>query len=253
MSHDNSGPPDRSPERTAGDNTVDIADEETKLVVEFAVPAVDFLLAETLEGLSSPVLEFEQLVPSGEPLLPYLWLDGDATAFEEAAVNDPTVASIRRVAAFDAGSLYRVEWADAVDGLVSWLRRADAVVLGAETADGRWQVKLRVDSRSSLGDLQAYCRDRDVAIEVRRLYELTEPKLGQFDVSEKQREILVLALRMGYFDIPRGATLEEVASRLDISSKAASERLRRGQSSLVGNTLTVGRPPGVGLDADGQS
>ena len=76
---------------------------------------------------------------------------------------------------------------------------------------------------------------------------MSEPKLGQYNVSEKQREALVLALEMGYFEIPREATLEAVAERLDISTKAASERLRRGQTNLLNDTLTVGDPTGVGV------
>ncbi|HKJ60056.1 MAG TPA: helix-turn-helix domain-containing protein, partial [Halobacteriales archaeon] len=45
------------------------------------------------------------------------------------------------------------------------------------------------------------------------------------------------ALETGYFDEPRGATLGEVARRLDISQPAASGLLRRGLKRLVRSTV----------------
>lgn len=54
------------------------------------------------------------------------------------------------------------------------------------------------------------------------LYE-TEPKLTQ-----SQREALLLALEMGYFEEPRTAILSEVATELGISQPAAGGLLRRG-------------------------
>ena len=251
MSHTTSTDAAPSTESAEQDGGLDIADEETNLVIEFAVPADAFVLADTLAAVEDNVLEFEQLVPTTEDLLPYLWVtDSGLREFEHAAVNDPTVASLRRVATLEAGVLYRITWTDEADHLLTWLRANDAVVLQAETKHERWQVKLRVNSRESLGDLQTFCRDQDIPFEVIRLYELSDPKIGQYNVSEKQRDILVLALEMGYFEIPREATLEAVAERLDISTKAASERLRRGQTNLLNNTLTIGEPSGVGVGGD---
>lgn len=42
---------------------------------------------------------------------------------------------------------------------------------------------------------------------------------------------------MGYFGISRDASIEDVADELDISSQAASERLRRGTGNLVRDVL----------------
>ena len=251
MSHDNSDTlsddDSYSTDLTDSTDSPDITDEGTKLVIEFTVPAEAFVLADTLEKVPDEVLEFEQFVPTSEDLLPYLWAtDSGMSEFENAAVSDPTVESLRRVAKFDEGALYRIEWTDEADHLLTWLRANDAVVLQAETQREHWLVKLRVDSRDALGDLQTFCGERDIPFEVVRLYELTEPKMGQYNVSKKQRDILVLALEMGYFEIPREATLEAVAARLDISTKAASERLRRGQTNLLNNTLTIGEPTGGG-------
>lgn len=226
--------------------------DDTKLVAEFSVSTDAFVLAATLDAAPETIVEFEQLVPiEGDPL-PYLWsTDTDSEAFEDAAATDPTVEALTCVATFDEGVLYRIHWADSEHSLLGWLRDREAVLLQSEARnDGQadeWQLKLRLDSREDLVDLRAYCEAHAISFHLIRLYELTDPKMGQYNVSEKQRELLVVGLEMGLFEIPREATLEAVAEALGISSKAASERLRRGQTNLISNTLTIGQPTGVGI------
>lgn len=43
----------------------------------------------------------------------------------------------------------------------------------------------------------------------------------------------------GYYDIPREAQLEDIATELDISHQALSERFHRAIRSLIENTLLV--------------
>ena len=229
---------------------VDGSANERRLVVEFEIPADDFLLGSALSTVPDLVVEFEQLVPIATDRLKYLWTtDGDRATFEEAAAADPTVDRIRRVAAFDEGALYEMDWADLVErnGLFEWLRANDATVLQSESMNGEWLLKLRIPSRETLGDLRTLCQENDIDFRLVRLFSLTEPKMGQFNVSEKQRAVLLTALEMGYFEIPRDSTLGEVAEALDISPNSASERLRRAQTNLLGNTVTIGKPTGVGI------
>lgn len=52
-------------------------------------------------------------------------------------------------------------------------------------------------------------------------------------LTDAQRTALRTAHRLGYFEIPRTATLDDVAAELDISASSCSERLRRAQTHLV--------------------
>lgn len=226
----------------------DANDEYRWLVLEFAVPADQFLLASTLEAVPGTVVEFEQFVPADPDPFPCLWTtDDDREGFERAVVDDSTVERADRIAGFDGGALYEIEWARPDDGLLGWLRSNDATVLQSESLDGEWLLKLRLPSRAELGDLREYCRGTGIDFRLVRLFTMTEPKTGQYDLSEKQQEVLVVALEMGYFEIPRGSTLDEIASRLGISSNSASERLRRAQTNLLSNTVTIGQPRGIGI------
>lgn len=52
-------------------------------------------------------------------------------------------------------------------------------------------------------------------------------------LSDKQMETLQTALECGYFEVPRGITLKELAKELGCSHQATSERLRRANNRIV--------------------
>jgi predicted DNA binding protein len=223
---------------------------DSMVVLEFTVSAGAFALERTLQEFPDVVVEYERLVPTSHHPLPYLWTDDGAASGLAAAISEePRVESVTRVATFDKSSLYRIEWAPSENDLLHCVSTTapETALLQAEGRGGEWALKLRFPSRAALSDFQAFYEEREIDLHVVRLYGLTEPKLGQYDITPKQREALLRALEMGYFEIPRETTLEAVAESMDISRMAASERLRRGQTNLVGNSLTIGRPTGVGL------
>lgn len=56
-------------------------------------------------------------------------------------------------------------------------------------------------------------------------------------VTERQAECLAAAHRAGYFDVPRGCTLAELAADLGVDTSSASETLRRAIERVVGQFL----------------
>ena len=58
-------------------------------------------------------------------------------------------------------------------------------------------------------------------------------------LTERQRECLRAALRMGYFEVPRSCTLEALAESLGVDKSTASETIRRGTGRVV-NQFLVG-------------
>ena len=54
-------------------------------------------------------------------------------------------------------------------------------------------------------------------------------------LTQRQREALDTAHRMGYFDYPRQSNASEVASRMDISRSTFVEHLSRAQEKLLGD------------------
>ena len=224
-------------------------DDEPMVIFEFAVPAETLVLEQALGEFPDVVVELEPLVPTNNSPLPYLWTNGgQRPAFRAAVADDPHVDRIRRVATFEEGVLYGIEWADDADGLFDWIenQHEETAVLRGQGHDDEWILQLRFPDREQLSEFRTFYQDREIDLRPIRLYDLKHHKFGQYEVTAKQREALLRALEMGHFAIPREATLEEVADSLDISARALSERLRRGQTALVRNTLSVGRPDGVG-------
>ena len=56
-------------------------------------------------------------------------------------------------------------------------------------------------------------------------------------LSERQREALSLALELGYYDIPREASHEDVADELGCAPSTAAEHLRKAESTVLRTTF----------------
>lgn len=52
-------------------------------------------------------------------------------------------------------------------------------------------------------------------------------------LSLRQREAIEAALAIGYYDVPREATLEDVAGEIESARATAAEHLRKAESNLV--------------------
>lgn len=52
-------------------------------------------------------------------------------------------------------------------------------------------------------------------------------------LTERQREVLVAALEAGYYEVPREATHQDVAERLDCSAGTVGEHLRKIQARVL--------------------
>lgn len=71
-------------------------------------------------------------------------------------------------------------------------------------------------------------------------------RVGEFDnryasvagrLTDRQREAVRSAFEVGYYDVPREATLEDVAGKLDCSEAGASKLLRRAEAAVMGVVL----------------
>jgi predicted DNA binding protein len=202
------------------------------LIADIHVGAENFALGRLTGSDPRLVLELERPVPTGTSLIPYVWArGGDFAAFETRLDSSPEVDSFRRLDRVDGRVLYRVEWAVDAETLIGALARTDTTVL--EARGGReWRFRLRFPGRAELADFRDRCREFDVPIRLSRVRDLDRTMMP-VEVTPQQREALEVATRVGYFDVPRGATLSAVAPELGISEQAAGERIRRGVRRLV--------------------
>jgi len=100
-----------------------------------------------------------------------------------------------------------------------------------------WVQHARFAHREAFDELRSFWQRND-AFTLRKLTreDATGDQFGadpDDGLTDPQREAVRTAYEMGYFEIPRTATLEDVADELGISASACSERLRRAQTALV--------------------
>lgn len=216
------------------------------VITEFTVPAGAFALEHTLETLTDATVEVERLAThSREWVMPFLWVatdEDDLETLETTLRNDPSVDDCTVLDSDSNVHYFTVDWAEPVQHLVDQIVDRHGVMQEAEAANGTWYLKLQFVDREALEEFQTFFHEQGYAFELQRMYPGSAPKEREYDLTPEQREVLVTALRMGYFEVPRDAQIEDLSAALDISTNAVSERLRRATGNLTRNALAVSLP-----------
>ena len=207
-------------------------------VMEFTSPADEFPLGSVFETLPEVTVELERLIPHETLIIPYFWVRGaEAEDIETAFEAHSGVTDIRLIDSVEHEYLMRAEWEREYVGVLTALAETNLVVLsGVGTNDG-WKFEVRGEGREDIGQFQTYCQDKDIPINITAVHALLPIQGEGYELTDAQREALVLAYERGYFDSPREASLEDVAEELGITQQSLSSRLRRGHRRLIAATL----------------
>ncbi|MFC4357676.1 helix-turn-helix domain-containing protein [Halobium salinum] len=218
------------------------------VVVDMSVPP-DVLGPARVLGEEARV-EFDRVVPNGETgVAPYVWVESDDFGALEACLRGaPSVERFDRLEGGRGERLYSVKWRrvepDAPD-IFTCLALVDAAAMWVRGEGGSWTFRVRFPDESSVSTFAAHCAEHGVTMEPLRISRNGHRKRAAVDLTDEQREALVAAVRRGYFEVPRRATLSDLADELAVSDHAVSERLRRGLGRLVAQVVTA---DGVGGD-----
>ena len=210
------------------------------VILEFTVEHDQFTLGRVLSGPPSMRIELERIVPTGDAVMPFLWVTGDDfEAFEEKVSTSPHVGDLVALDNVGNSVLYRITWRGDHSDIVRGITQVEGTVLEASSDDGGWEYRIRFNDHDRLSRFYNYCTEHDIAIHIVRTYTLTErtESVHQFGLSNEQREALVLGLRRGYFDTPSETSLSELADQLGITQQAVSNRIRRGTEKVLRETL----------------
>ncbi|GAB3018012.1 helix-turn-helix domain-containing protein [Natronobiforma cellulositropha] len=205
------------------------------LVADFELTSSNLLLGPTLE--ECPTLEVtleRQFALDPDRPISFCWMAGvQPPVLEEVFERDGTVATSERLETADERTLYALT--ECGEESVGTYRRW--VALGSELLEacvsaGGWECRMRFPGRDALAAYHEYLTVQGVGFDLHRLATGGDSVDGAI-LTPYQRNALRTAYERGFFDVPRGSTLEEIAAELGISDQALSERLRRGQSRLV--------------------
>ncbi|WP_276257840.1 helix-turn-helix domain-containing protein [Haloglomus litoreum] len=209
-------------------------------VMEFTSPTAEFPLGSVFENLPGVTVELERLIPHQTLIIPYFWVRGVETAdIEDAFDPHAGVTNIRLIDSVEDEYLMRAEWKQSYLGVLSALAKANVVVLSGIGTKDEWRFEVRSESQDAIAEFREYCQEHDIPIEITAVHAMLPIQGEGYELTETQREALVLAYERGYFDTPREVSLEELADELGITQQSLSSRLRRGHRRLIGATLVT--------------
>ncbi|WP_340674299.1 helix-turn-helix domain-containing protein [Natrinema marinum] len=136
--------------------------------------------------------------------LELLWKHDD-TALLQVETADPSVLRPMQRAGVPVETPFVVE-----DGVVTW------------------ELTTSADRLSTLGTL---LEESDIGYRLESVHDVT----GRTDrlLTDRQREVFLTAVDEGYYDVPRAATLTEVAAHLEISKSTCSDILHRAEGKIA--------------------
>lgn len=210
------------------------------VILEFTIQDGNFVLGQELSGEPGVMhFELERIVPTGDSMLPFFWATGeDHEAFAKRVKADPTVQAVHELDRIGRRRLYRIEWAEIPTSLLLGIIQSDAVLLEA-SGDEYWIFRLRFQDHAKLSAFHNYVIEHEIPIHIERTYTMTEEIEGGhlFDLTQDQREALIIALQRGYFETPAEVTLSELAKELGVTKQSLSTRIRRGNQRILHKVL----------------
>jgi DNA-directed RNA polymerase specialized sigma24 family protein len=222
------------------------------LIAEYAIGYEDLPLVDVARAVPEATLTLEMVATAeGNPPFVVEVNDGPAEAVEDAFEETPFVGEYDRIAAGGDVPRYKVlpgtsmgEQLTEIDDLqrLRGLAGTDSIVDEIRVTRDGWVQTGWFADLAVFDEFREFWQSEGVQFTVHRLiredgrYRVGDAEDG---LTDRQREAVRAAYRMGYFEIPRKVSLDDVADELDISAPSLSERLRRAQSRLVETTVDL--------------
>ncbi|NGM69274.1 helix-turn-helix domain-containing protein [Natronolimnobius sp. AArcel1] len=221
-------------------------------VVELEVPAERLGLARTFDRVPTFECEIGGLIGDTAPLV---HVSGeDRHDVKRALEADPSVDVVASLSGNTQSTgadhnrwLFRLEFGEDIKLFQEIVSSNDGAMLSARSHDNTWSLRLLFHDRESVSTSHALFEQYDYHVNVTRITETDSADLDldrlETPLTETQYETITMAHELGYFDVPRQVTLEELASEMDISHQALSERLRRSHAALISSELADRHAP----------
>ncbi|MDS0295873.1 helix-turn-helix domain-containing protein [Halogeometricum luteum] len=215
------------------------------VVVEFALPAESFPFGRSTSGDPSVRVQLERLVPLNKSRIPFLWATGeDLEQFERHLRESEVVKRVEAVTRVGNSVLYQTEWDTDKETFLNGISDQDGAIMEGHS-NSEWSFTVRFPNHAALTGFHQFYQAHDYPVRIDRVYSPGEASRREygFGLTPEQRDTLMMAVEDGYFSVPRGTTLSEIADEVGVTKQAASERVRRGTETVLRKAL-------IGLIAD---
>lgn len=146
----------------------------------------------------------------------------------DAMQNQPTITNYELLESDDGRTLGKYETTDTA--LYDFAERSSLTIEFPVNVRNGWYEFDLTGTRDELNNLQEVLDGSPLAYELLSLVEGTDIERL---LTERQREVLETAVHMGYFEVPRECTLEELAHTCSVDKSTISTVLRRGEAQIV--------------------
>lgn len=214
-------------------------------IADISLSSPDLMLVHTMRAVPDASIEsiYHAAATASVPSLFYsIQCDSvDRERLEDVLADDPSVREATLTEELEERWIYRIELTSNQLLVVPRLVELGGAFLRARSADDGWTIKTRMPDREALVEFKSFCDEVDVGFEVQQLYQTAQEgeddATGEHGLTAAQREALVTAYEVGYFEEPRRASLRDLGEELGVSSTAAGGRIRRGTALLVEELL----------------
>jgi predicted DNA binding protein len=170
--------------------------------------------------------------------------DATGTVTEFLAPAGIERAAVEPVFEYDTATLYRTRQGSHGGCPCTCLGQHDCPIHRYTAEGGELTIVFHAVEFEQLQTVMAELREQYPPVDVRRLLQPPlddDPEERVFvdrgKLTDRQREVLVTAYEMGYFERPRGANASEVAAELDIAQSTLNEHLVTAQRKLLTDIL----------------
>ncbi len=190
-----------------------------------------------LNGIQIRVISQENTAPGGTEF-PFLVEYDDREELETAFNRDPTIASYSLIDWTDKTGIYYIEHTPETKLISNVVTDVNGFLIHTETKGEGWFVRLLLPDREALHDIWEYTNENNISLNIIKIYGNDGAGMdSSYGLTDEQKIALQTAYEEGYFSEPRDISLDEAASKMDLSSTAMSGRLRRGIRNLVAATI----------------
>ncbi|WP_435078669.1 helix-turn-helix domain-containing protein [Halococcus sp. AFM35] len=207
----------------------------------FQLPADRFAFARLFERIPNVRIECEATVANpADHALVVIRTEESEEIDPTLLRDDPAVAAVDCFSERSDGIACRVTWKGRPHRLIQQLTAADVTLLSLHGSDGVWKLRVLAPDRKGIKQADEILNELGC--------NTTCENIGSFNggedsmrlgLTDDQREALLTAFEMHYYDIPRGAHADDVADELGISHQALSERLRRAYEGLIATKFST--------------
>lgn len=213
------------------------------VAVEFGVFSTDYSITHVTD-VEPCRLRLEAFVPRGGGRHSGFFSVTGAPPHRVAAAAEPVDTVEETRAMNDDGDTGIVEFVESGNCMWTTIAEAGGIPRGVEAENAEGRVLADVPPTDDAADLLARIRDAfpDVEVLSKRERDGDAPLFTRRELrdavarnlTEKQREALVVAYDRGYFDWPRKNTAQAIAADLDVSAPTFLQHLRKAEGVVMG-------------------